>query len=85
MSGTHNLSVPECAQDAGRRSIVTAREENRPPTHRRAPTHRPAAPPLNWQLRVARPAHSRSSFVSRELRLFRRPAGQSLEAGPRAG
>ena len=60
----------------------TAREENRPPTHRRAPAHRPAAPPPNWQLRVARPApgpQARALFAGAAT-IPRR--GRALRLGP---
>ena len=57
-------------------------EENRPPTHRRAPAHRPAAPPPNWQLRVARPApgpQARALFAGAAT-IPRR--GRALRLGP---
>ena len=61
---------------------VTAREENRPPTRRRAPAHRPAAPPPNWQLRVARPApgpQARALFAGAATIPQR---GRALRLGP---
>ena len=75
------ISIQE-RRDPWQLHVRTAREENRPPTHRRAPAHRPAAPPPNWQLRVARPApgpEARALFAGAAT-IPRR--GRALRLGP---
>ena len=81
---TTKLRISIALQPAARHGSfsVTAREENRQPTHRRAPAHRPAAPPPNWQLRVARPApgpQARALFAGAAT-IPRR--GRALRLGP---